>query len=83
MDQKEMMSRLQQNPAQLQSLMQSQDGQRLMQLLCGSSSGDQLSLAAQQAAAGNPAQILKMLQQITSSPEGAALVQRISQQFKR
>ena len=83
MDLKERMEHMKRNPALLQSLMESQDGQRLLQLLQGSSSSNQLNQAAQQAADGNAAQMLQMLRHIMASPEGSDLVQRISQQFMK
>ena len=83
MDQKEIMEKLKQNPALLQSVMQSSDGQQLMRLLTGGDGGSQLNQATKQAAAGNTAQILQMLRQITASPEGSALIQRISQQLTK
>lgn len=39
MDQKEMMERLKRDPAALQAVMQSQDGQMLLRLLSGSDGG--------------------------------------------
>ncbi|MDO4810370.1 MAG: hypothetical protein Q3985_00365 [Eubacteriales bacterium] len=78
-----MIQRLKKNPAALQSVMQSQDGQKLMQMLSGTDGGTGLNRAAAQAAGGNTADMVKMLKQVMSSPEGAALVQRIGQSLQK
>lgn len=78
-----MIQRLKQNPAALQSIMQSQDGQRLMQMLSGADGGASLSRAATQAAGGNTADMVQMLKKVMSSPDGAALVQRIGQSLQK
>ena len=57
--------------------MQSQDGQALMQMLSDSSRGASLQQAAQSAAKGDTAALSAMMQQIMSTPGGAALVERI------
>lgn len=69
---------LKNNPAMLRSLMQSRDGQMLMQMLTQGDRGAGLQRAAQEAAQGNPAEMASMIQRIMQSPEGAALVDRIS-----
>ncbi len=83
MEQKEIMERLEKNPAMLQQLMHSQDGQALMQMLSGPDGGTTLQKAAMQAATGNTTQIVQMLQRVMESPEGAALVQRIHQSLQK
>lgn len=82
MDQKEMMERLKRDPAALQAVMQSQDGQMLLRLLSGSDGGRTLQQAVRQAAAGDAAAMSQMLQGIMSSPRGAALVQRIGESLQ-
>ncbi len=82
MDQNEMFNQLRQNPAALKAILQSQDGRKLMQMLSAGNQQGSLQQAAQQAAAGNTQQISQMVQNLMSSPEGAALVQRLEQQFK-
>ena len=77
MDQKEMMERLKRDPAALQAVMQSQDGQMLLRLLSGSDGGRTLQQAVRQAA------MSQMLQGIMSSPRGAALVQRIGESLQK
>ena len=83
MDQADMIRRLKQNPAALQSVMQSQDGQRLMQMLNGADGGASLNRAATQATSGNTGDMVQMLKKVMSSPEGAALVQRIGQNLQK
>jgi len=62
------------NKALLQSLMQSPDTQRLMELL-SQNAGDGLKTAA----AGDTGALLGMVRQVMQSSEGARLVQNISQ----
>lgn len=83
MDQAEMIRKLKQNPAALQSVMQSRDGQQLMQMLAGSDGGAGLNRAAAQAAGGNTADMVQMLKKVMSSPDGAALIQRIGQSLQK
>lgn len=77
MEQRELIERLKQDPSALQSIMQSQDGQQLMQMLSGNDGGASLNQAAQQAAGGNAADMVRMIKNVMSTPGGAALVQRI------
>lgn len=83
MDQAEMIRKLKQNPAALQGVMQSRDGQMLMQMLAGSDGGAGLNRAAAQAAGGNTADMVQMLKKVMSSPDGAALIQRIGQSLQK
>ena len=62
-------------------LAQSRDAQRLMDLLKQQSSGVQQ--AAQAAAAGDPGQLMSIMNQLMSSREGAELVERIGSQAKQ
>ena len=78
-----MIQQLKSNPAMLQSLMQSQDGQALLQMLSGGDQGASLQRAAQSAAKGNPADMIRMVNQIMKSPGGAELVNRINQAMKK
>ena len=78
-----MMEKLQKNPAAIHQLMQSKDGQVLMQMLNGADSGASLQKAVTQAAMGNTVQITQMLQKVMQSPEGAALIGRISQSLQK
>ena len=67
---------LKNNPAMLRSLMQSRDGQMLMQMLTQGDRGAGLQRAVQSAAKGNTTEMVDMVNQIMKSPEGAALIQR-------
>ena len=80
---KRMIRQLKANPAMLQSLMQSRDGQALMQMLSAGDQGASLQRAAQSAAKGNPAEIMRMMNQVMQSPAGAELVQRINRSMKQ
>ena len=77
-----MIQQLRANPAMLQSLMQSQDGQALLRMLSAGDQGASLQRAAQSAAKGNPAEMMRMMNQVMKSPAGAELVQRINQSRK-
>lgn len=77
-----MIQQLRANPAMLQSLMQSQDGQALLRMLSAGDQGASLQRAAQSAAKGNPAEMMRMMNQVMKSPAGAELVQRINQSVK-
>ena len=83
MDQKEMMERLKRDPAALQAVMGSRDGQMLLGLLSGSDGGRTLQQAVRQAAAGDASAISGMLQGIMSTHQGAALVQRIGESLQK
>lgn len=83
MEQRDIVEKLRKNPAALQSLMQSQDGQSLLRALQGNDGGKTLNHAAMQAAGGNTGEMVQLLQQVMSSPEGSALVQRIEETLKR
>ena len=80
---KRMMQQLKANPAMLQSLMQSRDGQALLRMLSAGDQGASLQRAAQSAAKGNPTELMRMMNQVMQSPAGAELVQRINQSVKR
>ena len=74
---KQMAERLKSNPAMLQSLLQSQDGQSLMRML-DQSAGGGLQQAAQAAAKGNPEALARMIRQLMQTPQGAELISRIN-----
>ena len=71
---------LEQNRAAISKLAQSGDAQRLMELL---RQGGGVELAAQAAAAGDPAALMAMMDRLMHTPEGAALVDRIGTQAKQ
>ena len=83
MEQSELMEKLRQNPAALQRVMHSQDGQQLMRMLSGADGGSSLNRAAMQAAGGNTAEITKMIQNVMQSSEGAELIRRISESLQK
>lgn len=62
-------------------LAKSSDAQKLMELLQRQSG--QVKQAAQAAAAGDPAQLMSMMDQLMHSKEGAELVNRIDSQAKQ
>ena len=74
---------LKNNPAMLRSLMQSRDGQMLMQLLTQGDGGAGLQQAVQAAARGNTTQMSGMVQRIMQSPDGAALIDRINKAVQK
>ena len=69
------------NRKAITQLAQSGDAQRLMELLQRQSG--QVKQAAQAAAAGDPAQLMAMMDQLMRSKEGAELVDRIDSQAKQ
>ena len=73
-----MIQQLKSDPAMLQALMQSRDGQALLQMLSGGDRGASLQRAAQSAARGDPAEMVRMVNRLMESPDGAALVDRIN-----
>lgn len=74
---------LRRNPAMLKSLMQSQDGQMLMQMLTQGDQGAGLQRAVQSAARGDTTAITQMVSQIMQSPSGAELVERINKAVQK
>ena len=71
------------NKALLQSLMQSRDGQALMRMLTQGDQGAGLQRAAQSAARGDPAEMVKLVRQVMQSPSGAELVERINKAVQK
>ena len=76
---KEVITKLQRDPALARQLLQSADGQKLLQLLT-QDGGGQLQQAGEKAARGDTSDMLNMLRQVMSSPEGSLLIQRIRRQ---
>ena len=74
---------LKNNPAMLRSLMQSRDGQMLMQMLTQGDRGAGLQRAVQSAAKGDPSEMVRMVNQVMQSPGGAELVQRINKAVQK
>lgn len=78
-----LVEQLKSNPAMLKSLMQSQDGQALLQMLTQGDRGAGLQRAVQSAAKGNPAEMVKLMNQVMQSPSGAELVNRINKAVQK
>ena len=78
-----MAEQLRRNPAMLKSLMQSRDGQALMQMLTQGDQGAALQRAVQSAARGRPEEMVKMVNQVMQSPGGADLVERINKAVQK
>ena len=68
------------NKGAVRQLLQSEDTKRMMDMLSrqGSVQG-----AAKAAAAGDPSQLMGMMQQLMSTQEGAKLVERITKQAQQ
>jgi len=74
---------LKRNPTMLRSLMQSQDGQKLMQMLTQGDQGAGLQRAVQAATQGNTSEMVQMVNRIMQSPDGAALMERINKAVQK
>lgn len=72
---------LEKNREAINQLAQSSDARRLMELLKQQSGG--VEQAAQAAAAGDPSQLMSIMDQLMRSKEGAELVNRIDSQARR
>ena len=74
---------LKSNPALLRQLAQSKDGQTLMRMLTQQDQRAALQKAAQSAARGDTADMVRMVTQLMQSPDGAALVERINKALRK
>ena len=74
---------LRRNPAMLQSLMRSGDGQALMRLLTAGDRGAGLQRAAQSAMRGDTCELVRLMNRVKESPGGAELMERISKAVKK
>ena len=83
MEQSDWMERLRRDPESLRSIIQSQDGQRLMALLSGNDGGRALKGAAMQAAGGNTGEMVEMIRRVMETPDGAALIRRITDTLQK
>lgn len=83
---KQGMGQLGQKAAQLkdkgavQQLLRSEDTRRMMELL---GTQDNVKGAAKAAAAGDPARLMGMMQNLMNDPEGAKLIERITRQAEQ
>lgn len=78
-----LVNQLKSNPAALRSLMQSRDGQTLMQMLTQGDQGAALQRAVQAAAKGRPDEMVRMVNQVMQSPGGTELVERINRAVQK
>ena len=85
MDEKtlKLMEQLKHNPAMIQGLMQSQDGQTLMRMLTQGDRGAGLQRAVQSAARGDTSQMVNLMNQIMQTPSGNELIQRINKAMQK
>ena len=79
----QLMQQVKNDPQMVQRVMQSPDGQKLMQLLTSSDNGEVRGTAGTLAVSGNTAQMVSMLKKVMQTPEGAALLDRLSSQLQR
>ena len=80
---KRMMDQLKADPAALRQLMQSRDGQALMQALTRPDNGAGLQRAMQSAMHGDMNVMAELVGPLAQSPEGAALMERVSQRLQK
>ena len=73
----QMAEQIKQNPAMLQSLMNSRDGQALMQMLTQGDGGAALQQALQSALKGDTSAMMGLMNQIRQTSAGAQLVDRL------
>lgn len=78
-----MMEQLKADPAALRQLMQSRDGQALMQALTRPDNGAGLQRAMQSAMRGDMNVMAELVGRVAQSPEGAALMERVSQRLQK
>ena len=71
------------DPNTIRSLMQSHDGQQLIQMLTQQDNGKSLQQAIYTAKRGDPSAMASLVQQMMRSPEGADLVDRIQKTLNK
>ena len=79
---KRMVEQLRSNPAAMQALMGSSEGQNLMRLLTQGDQGAALKRAAQDAVRGNQTELVRMISNLMNTPEGARAVQNIQKKMR-
>lgn len=79
----QLIEKFRKNPAMAQSLLQTNDGQRLLRLLTQQDGGASLERAAQSAMKGSTKELTAMLSALMKSPEGLEAMRRISESAKR
>lgn len=80
MDEKtqQLIESLKSNPAAMQMLLMSQDGQELMRMLTKEDRGAALQNAATSAARGDASEMIQLISRVMQSPKGAELIERIN-----
>ena len=71
---------LKKNPALLQTLLRSSDGQALLRML-NQNGGNNLRDAVRDASRGKPEEAMRLVNQFMQTPDGAALAARIQKTF--
>ncbi len=80
---KNLIEGLQANPAAVQALFRTKDGQDLLRMLTQGDRGAALQRAAQSAAQGDTADMARRVSRLMKSPEGAALVERVNRAVRK
>lgn len=85
MDEKtaQLAQQLKNNPSMIRTLMQSRDGQLLMQMLTRADNGKALQQATMSATRGDASGMANLVQQVMRSPEGADLIRRIQSALEK
>lgn len=83
MDSNDLLKQLQDNKGALLRLMNSPDGQKLVQMMRQQAGSNGLKQAAGAAAKGDTTQITQMIQHLMATPDGAQVVERINQAMKK
>lgn len=83
MDIQQVLQQVKNNPQMVQRMMDSSDGQKLMQMLTGADGGSSLNQATSAANSGSTVEMVKMLKKVMQSPEGAALINRLGDQLQK
>lgn len=65
------------NPGAVDSILRSQDGRQLMEMMRRQGGQEHLQKAAASAAKGDPAELSNMVRAMMSTPEGSQLIARI------
>lgn len=79
MDLKQAAKQMQANKG-VQKLLEGEDTRRMMELL---GKREHVQQAAKAAMAGDPAKLMELMKNLTSSPEGAKLVERVTEQAQK
>lgn len=83
MDIQQLLKQVKNDPQMVQRIMQSPDGQKLMQMLTQSDGRSSLDQAASSANSDSTAQMVAMLKKVMQSPEGSALINRLGSQMQQ